>query len=155
MGKIASNTNSMKSNGTNAPFINPKHSINMLQTQHLSYEQFNEMNPAAMSVLHESQVFQRRLHNLTRKLDAEVEPFKPVSKDHFRTNKNGINIDRGNPFKKERKSMDIAASRNMNKGIQHHLSHRKISRPDVDSLNQTMQPTRNLPAAINTSHTIT
>ena len=111
--------------------MNPKQSINLLQTQHLSYEQFNELNPAAMSVLHESQVFQRRLHNISRKLDAEVEPFKPVSKDHQRTNKNGVNLEqRGNPFKKDRKSMDIAASKMFGKGGVNHLSHRKISRAE-------------------------
>jgi hypothetical protein len=71
---------------------------------------FNELNPAAMNVLQESKIFQRRLHGIAKKLEEEVEPFKPVSKDHFRTNKNGINLDKINPFKKDRKSVDLAYS---------------------------------------------
>ena len=91
-------------------------------------ELFNELNPAAMSVLHESKVFQRRLHGIAKKLEAEIEPFKPVSKDHFRTNKNGINLEKANPFKKDRNSVDAFAQQKniMRKSERIHHSQKKI-----------------------------
>mgnify|MGYP000559274944 CR=1 FL=1 len=48
---------------------------------------------------------------INKKLDSEIEPFKPVSKDHLRVNRVGVNLEqlegkRG--FKNERKSLDMS-----------------------------------------------
>jgi hypothetical protein len=70
---------------------------------------------------------------ISKRLDAEVEPFGPVSKDHQRTNRNGINLDVGKSnqtFGSKRKSLDISAAKeklknkNFNPGS---LSVRKLS----------------------------
>jgi hypothetical protein len=46
----------------------------------------------------------------------------------MRTNKNGVNLDRVNPFKKERMSIDTFGSK---KGsVNHQISQRKINKSD-------------------------
>lgn len=40
----------------------------------------------------ESQLFQKRLNNIFKELDEEMEIPKPVSKERLRVNKNGINL---------------------------------------------------------------
>ena len=51
-----------------------------------------------------------------------MEPFKPVSKDHLRVNRNGVNLDlinskQGNPFNKKRQSVDGASLANKSKNM--------------------------------------
>ena len=67
-------------------------------------------------------MFQRRIAFIKRQLDTETTPMQLVSRDHKRTNKNGVNLEQLenmeslknmeiNPFKKERNSVD-ARSKN-------------------------------------------
>ena len=57
-------------------------------------------------------MFQQKLKFINQKLDSEIEPFKPVSKDHLRVNRVGVNLEqldaakRG--FRNERKSLDMS-----------------------------------------------
>ena len=58
--------------------------------QNLSTE---DLNAISSSFMNDSQIFTKRLNQISKKLDQEVEPFKPVSKDHTRTNRVGVNLE--------------------------------------------------------------
>ena len=52
---------------------------------------------------------------ISKRLDHEIEPFKPISKDHLRTNRVGMNLEKlealekqPKHFKKERQSLDMS-----------------------------------------------
>jgi len=52
---------------------------------------------------------------MAKKLDQEVEPFKPVSKDHTRANRVGVPLEtlethKSSTFRLERKSVDMTLS---------------------------------------------
>ena len=60
----------------------------------------------------DSTLYEQRLKVIKNKLDEEIIACKPISKDHLRTNKNGVNLEQlenieRNPFRHERKSVDV------------------------------------------------
>lgn len=70
---------------------------------------------------------------ISKKLDDEIEPYKPVSKDHTRANRVGVNLEQlesmeklDKPsFRHERRSVDINHLKK--KKLQNSLHQRKLS----------------------------
>ena len=88
-----------------------------------------EIDPDTATMLQEgiyqdTALFQKRLNNIIKHFNQEYEPFKPVSKDHLRANRVGVNVEyleklkekqKGSkkqfqdPYRKERKSLDLSS----------------------------------------------
>ena len=60
----------------------------------------------------DSQIFQKQLWSISNTLDKDPEPFKPVSKDHTRVNRVGVNLEhleaKNHRLKNERRSLDMS-----------------------------------------------
>jgi len=87
-----------------------------------------DLQAVGESMMLEWRIFQKRLNYIEKKLDQDVLPARPVSKDHTRTNRNGVSLERAEQLgeqkkhaaslknseqklglRKERKSVDVGA----------------------------------------------